>query len=106
MKEITVEALKQRLDNGEQLHIIDVREPAEYAEYNIGAQLIPLGNIVNMQIDDIEDLKTEELIIHCRSGARSMQACQVLQQFGFTDTVNVTGGVMAWQEKYGNEKIN
>lgn len=106
MTTITVEQLRARLDAGENLNIIDVREPAEYAEYNIGAKLIPLGQIVNMQIDDLEDLKNEELIIHCRSGARSAQACMVLEQAGFTNTVNVTGGALAWQEKYGNQKIN
>lgn len=105
MKEITVEELKQRLDNGEQLHIIDVREPDEYAEYNMGAQLIPLGQIMGMQLDEIDELRDEELIIHCRSGKRSMQACMVLEQVGFKNCVNVTGGAMAWQEKYGNAKV-
>lgn len=105
MKEITVEELKARLDNGETLNVLDVREPEEYNEYNIGAKLIPLGQIVNMQFDEIEDLKNEEVIIHCRSGKRSMQACMVLEQAGFVNTVNVTGGVLAWQDKYGNEKI-
>lgn len=106
MKEITVEELKQRLDNGEKLNIIDVREPEEYAEYNIGAKHIPLGQILGMQLDELEDLKDEELIIHCKSGKRSMQACLVLEQVGFKNCVNVAGGAMAWQEKYGNEKIN
>ena len=105
MKEITVEELKQRLDNGEELNIIDVREPAEYQEYYIGAKLIPLGLIMGMQLDDIEDLKSEELIIHCRSGARSRQACLVLEQAGFHNTVNVIGGALAWQDKYGDQKI-
>jgi len=105
MKEITVEELKQRIDNGEQLNVIDVREPAEYQEYNIGAKLLPLGMIMGMQFDEIEDLKEQEVIIHCRSGKRSMQACMVLEQVGFTNTVNVIGGVLAWQDKYGNEKI-
>lgn len=105
MKEITVEELKQRLENGEQLNIIDVREPEEYAEYNMGAPLIPLGQILGMQLDEIEDLKEEELIIHCRSGKRSMQACMVLEQVGFKNCVNVVGGSLAWQEKYGNEKV-
>lgn len=105
MKEITVEQLKQRLDNGEELNVIDVREADEYAEYNIGAKHIPLGNIVGMQLEELDDLKDEEIIIHCRSGKRSMQACMVLEQVGFNNVVNVTGGVMAWQEKYGNEKI-
>lgn len=105
MTEITVEELKKRVDNGEALHVIDVREPAEYEELNIGAKLLPLGMIMGMQFDEIEDLKEEEVIIHCRSGVRSMQACMVLEQVGFTNTVNLTGGILAWQEKYGNEKI-
>lgn len=105
MKEITVTELKSRLDAGEQLNVIDVREPEEFNEYNIGAKLIPLGNIMNMQWDEIEDLKEQELIVHCRSGKRSMQACMMLEQAGFTNTVNVTGGVMAWQELYPNNKL-
>jgi rhodanese-related sulfurtransferase len=105
MQEISVEQLKQRVAAGEKLNVIDVREPDEYKEYNIGAKLIPLGNILSMQVDELEDLKNEELIIHCRSGKRSMQACMVLEQMGFTNTVNVTGGVLAWQEKYGNEHL-
>lgn len=105
MQEISVEQLKQRVAAGEKLNVIDVREPDEYKEYNIGAKLIPLGNILSMQVDELEGLKNEELIIHCRSGKRSMQACMVLEQMGFTNTVNVTGGVLAWQEKYGNEHL-
>jgi rhodanese-related sulfurtransferase len=101
MKNITVEELKERLDAGETLHVIDVREPNEYAEYNIGGQLIPLGKILGMQLDDIDDLKNEELIIHCKMGGRSMQACMFLEQVGYTNVVNVTGGVMAWKQKFG-----
>jgi rhodanese-related sulfurtransferase len=101
MKNITVEELKSRLDAGEQLHIIDVREPSEYAEYNIGGKLIPLGRIQGMQIDELEDLRNEELIIHCKVGGRSMQACMILEQMGFTNVVNVTGGVIAWKQKFG-----
>jgi len=96
MKNITVEELKSRLDAGEQLHIIDVREPSEYAEFNIGGKLVPLGLIMNMQLEDLEDLKNEELIIHCKAGSRSMQACMMLEQAGYTNLVNVTGGMMAW----------
>ncbi len=105
MREITVEELKKRADAGEKLNVIDVREPDEYNDSNLGVKLIPLGNILSMQIEELEDLKNEELIIHCRSGKRSMQACMVLEQIGFTDTVNVTGGILAWQEKYGNDKL-
>ncbi|HEY4151060.1 MAG TPA: rhodanese-like domain-containing protein [Chitinophagaceae bacterium] len=98
MKTITVEALKARIDAGEKLHILDVREPAEYAEFNIGAKLVPLGQIQSMQIDDLEDWKNEEVIIHCRSGKRSGMACMFLETMGFTNTVNVEGGMLAWQE--------
>jgi rhodanese-related sulfurtransferase len=98
MKQITASELKARMDAGEQLNIIDVREPAEYAEYNMGAKLIPLGQIMSMQIDELEDLKNEELILHCKGGTRSMQACMMLEQAGFTNTVNLTGGIMAWKE--------
>jgi rhodanese-related sulfurtransferase len=102
MTTITVEQLKERLDNGEKLNLIDVREPIEYQEANIGATLIPLGRIMAMQIEEIEDLKNEEIIIHCRSGMRSMQACMMLETFGFTNTVNVEGGILAWSSKFGN----
>jgi len=101
MKNITVEELKKRLDAGEEIHLIDVREPSEYAEYNIGGKLIPLGQILGLQLDDLEDFRNEELIIHCKAGSRSMQACMVLEQVGFTNVVNVTGGTMAWQQKFG-----
>jgi rhodanese-related sulfurtransferase len=101
MKNITVEELKGRLDAGEHLYIIDVREPSEYAEYNIGGKLIPLGQIMGLQLEELEDHKSDELIIHCKSGTRSMQACMMLEQVGFTNVVNVTGGVMAWKQKFG-----
>lgn len=89
------------MDNGEPLIIIDVREPYEYAEFNIGGQLLPLPQIMNMQIDSIEDSKDKELIIHCKAGSRSMQACMMLEQAGFTNVINVTGGLMAWKQKFG-----
>ena len=101
MKNITVEELKKRIDAGEQLHIIDVREPWEYTEFNIGGKLIPLGKITGMQTEELDDLKDEELIIHCKAGSRSAQACMVLEQLGFTNVVNVTGGMMAWQKMTG-----
>jgi rhodanese-related sulfurtransferase len=98
MNIITVQELKYRIDKGDNLRILDVREPDEYAEFNIGGQLLPLGQIANMQVDSIEDFKDEELIIHCRAGSRSMQACMILEQLGFKNVVNVTGGMLAWQQ--------
>lgn len=104
MKTITVEQLKQKLDNGEKINLIDVREPAEYAEANLGGQLVPLGKIQSMQVDELEDLKDEEVIVHCRSGKRSMTACLLLDQLGFKNTYNVEGGILDWIDKYGAPK--
>ncbi len=101
MNNISVEELKARMDAGEQLHIIDVREPSEYAEFNIGATLLPLGQIMGLQIESIEDLKNEEVILHCKAGMRSMQACMMLEQAGFTNVVNVVGGMNDWRMKFG-----
>ena len=106
MQDITVDELKRRVDAGEKLIVIDVREPDEYAEYNFGGKLIPLGQVMNMQLDDLEDNKEEEIIVHCRSGKRSLQACLVMEQMGFTNLKNLVGGAMAWQEKYSDTKIN
>jgi rhodanese-related sulfurtransferase len=101
MQNITVEELKARMDAGEKINLIDCREPHEYAEFNIGGRLVPLGKIQSMQIDDLEDLKDEEVIIHCRSGQRSTVACLVLDTMGFKNTKNVAGGILAWKEKFG-----
>ena len=98
MQTITVTELKERLDAGEKLNILDVREPSEYAEVNMNGKLIPLGNIMNAQTDEIEAWKEQEVIVHCRSGMRSMQACAMLSQLGFVNTKNITGGINAWLE--------
>lgn len=100
MQLITIDEVKQRLDKGEELFLVDVREPYENAEFNIGGTLLPLGQIRSMEIDAIESLKDKEVICYCRSGNRSGQACQLLETFGFTNTKNLTGGMLAWQEKY------
>ena len=102
MKNITVEQLKTKMDAGEKINLIDVREPDEYKEFNIGGRLVPLGKIQSMQADELDDLKNEELIVHCRSGKRSVTACLFLETMGFANTVNVEGGMLAWQEKFGN----
>ena len=95
MNDITVEELKKRIDAQEKLNLIDVREPWEYEELNIGAQLIPLGSIPS-KVAELEGLKNEEVIIHCKSGRRSAQAQQYLKGQGFTNVRNVTGGIEAY----------
>jgi len=103
MQNISVEELKSRMEAGEELHLIDVREPYENADFNIGGVLLPLGKIQTMQIDEIEDLKDKEVICYCRSGNRSGQACLFLDMAGFKSTKNLTGGTLAWQEKFGSK---
>jgi rhodanese-related sulfurtransferase len=98
MEKITAAELKARKDQGEELFILDVREQSEYDSVNMGAKLIPLGKVINGEIDEIEDWKDKEVIVHCHSGVRSMQACMVLEQMGFTKTANLTGGILAWGE--------
>lgn len=100
MQTITVEELKSRMDAGEKINLIDVREPHENADFNIGGKLIPLGKIQTMQTEELDDLKEEEVIIYCRSGQRSMMACMFLDTLGFKNTKNMIGGVLAWKERF------
>lgn len=97
---ITNDEVKQRIDAGEKLNLVDVREPHENAEFNIGGLLLPLGKVQTMQVEDIEDLKGEEVIVYCRSGNRSGQAALILDTLGFTNVKNLTGGMLGWQEKF------
>ena len=99
MQTITVEELKAKLDAGESIHLVDVREPHEHADFNIGGLLLPLGKVQTMQLDEIEDFKEEPVYVYCRSGNRSGQACLILDTMGFKNTINVTGGMLAWQER-------
>ena len=101
MQTITAEELKARLDKHEQINLIDVREPAEHADFNIGGILLPLGQILSMQADEIEHLKEAEVICYCRSGQRSMQASLMLETMGFQQVKNLTGGMLGWEEKFG-----
>lgn len=100
MENITAEELKKRLDDGEELHIVDVREPHEREEFNIGGIHLPLGDIRAMQVDELEEFKDKELIVYCKSGNRSGQACMLLDSMGFTNTKNLEGGMMNWRTKF------
>jgi len=101
MTSVTVDEVKFRLESGEQLNLIDVREPYEHAEFNIGGILVPLGKVQTMQIDDIAGLRNEEVIVYCRSGNRSGQAALMLETFGFSNVKTVVGGLLAWKERFG-----
>ena len=97
MKNISVAELKNRIANNESLHLLDVREPDERLEFNIGGIFIPLGKVMAMQTDEIENLKSEEIICYCRSGKRSTQAAMMLETMGFANVVNLDGGMLGWQ---------
>jgi rhodanese-related sulfurtransferase len=100
MNTITPQELKERMDKGEQLNIVDVREPDEHAAFNIGGRLVPVGNILAMQTDEIDDLKDQEVIFYCRSGARSARAAQFAEMIGFQNVVNLTGGMLGWKDTF------
>ncbi|WP_217592304.1 rhodanese-like domain-containing protein [Cohnella sp. GbtcB17] len=92
----TVEQLKARLDAGEKLHLIDVREDEEVAAGMIpGAKHIRLGTLPD-RLSEIP--KDEEVIFICRSGGRSGRACEYLSELGYGNTVNMIGGMLAWNE--------
>ena len=99
MTDITCQELKERMDKGEKLTIIDVREPHEYEEFNIGAQLIPLGELP-FRLEELEQFKNEEIIVHCRSGARSGNAKMFMIESGFTNVRNLTGGMLEWSANF------
>lgn len=99
MQNITVEELNAKIQSGEKINLVDVREPHENAEFNIGGLLHPLGKIQTMQLDEIDNLKDQPIYVYCRSGNRSGQACLILETAGFTNTINVAGGMLAWQER-------
>lgn len=92
MADITCAELKERKNNNESLNIIDVRETYEYDAVNMGALNIPLG-LLPHKLDQIEQFKNEELIIHCKSGRRSDNAKKFLEQNGYTNVRNLLGGI-------------
>ena len=93
--EITVQKLKDKMTSGE-INVLDVREPYEYEVANIGAPLIPLGELPERVI---ELDRSSPLAVHCRSGARSAKAVKLLKEAGFQDVYNVKGGILAWSEE-------
>lgn len=97
MQSITVIALQKKIDDGDNFELIDVREPDEHNEFNIGGQLIPLGEIVQQAKKIATD---KPVIIYCHKGIRSQIAIQRLQEkFSFTNLINLIGGTVAWKKQ-------
>jgi adenylyltransferase/sulfurtransferase len=91
--QITPVELKRRLDAGEDVFVLDVREPHEYQIVNIGAPLIPLGELPN-RLGELDP--NREIVIHCKTGGRSQRAAELLQKSGFKNVTNLAGGITAW----------
>jgi adenylyltransferase/sulfurtransferase len=99
MKVITVQELKVLIDQKVDFQLIDVREPYEYEEANIGGHLIPLGEIPS-RFEEIS--KEKQVIMQCRSGARSANAAMFLEQnHGYSNLFNLEGGILAWLNAFG-----
>ena len=96
MTDITVEELKKRLDRGDDLFVLDVREPHEYQICNIGGYLIPLNDLPK-RVSELDS--SREIVVHCKMGGRSAKAADFLRQSGFTKVHNLTGGINAWAER-------
>ena len=94
--EIQVEELKSRLDSGEDVFVLDVREPHEYQICNTNGYLIPLGDLPK-RVHELDS--SREIVAHCRSGARSAKAVDFLRQAGFKKVHNLAGGILAWADR-------
>lgn len=100
MKSLTVKELKEKLDQGEELLVIDIREEWEVNESNFGAKHILMDDIIK---DPTVLPKDETVVLHCRSGNRSGKLIQYLQDKGFDNLINLEGGNVAWQEQIGTK---
>ena len=98
MPEITATELKQRLESGDQLQIVDVREPDEYAIARLpGSKHIPLGQVVGRMSEIDPDMET---VVHCKMGGRSAKAIEALKRAGFAGRlINLKGGITAWSNE-------
>ena len=91
--QITPVELRRRLDAGDNVFVLDVREPHEYQIVNIGAPLIPLGDLPN-RLNELDP--SREIVIHCKTGGRSQRAAEFLYKSGFKNVANLAGGITAW----------
>ena len=94
--EISVTDLKRKMDAGENINVLDVREPHEYEVANIGVRLVPLGELPQRLAEFDQN---ENFAIHCKTGGRSAKAVKLLQDAGFQNVYNVKGGITAWSEE-------
>jgi len=98
MKEISVQELKKKRETNEDFLLLDVREQHEFYISNIEGTLIPLGQLPE-RVSEIEEYKEKEVVVICRSGARSAKAVELLEKEGFEDAKNLVGGINEWAKK-------
>lgn len=96
MKEITVTELKRRMDAGEDIQVIDIRERNEYAYCNIGVPNIPMGELMS-SLDEIS--RDKDVVLHCKTGGRSSSMVQALMARGYDNVINLAGGIYAWSDE-------
>ena len=96
--EITVREFKEMLDRGEKPYVLDVRQPHEAEICSLGGTLIPVNELEN-RLDEIDEHRDEDIVVYCRSGARSGRAVEMMRQYGFNRAVNLAGGVLAWSDE-------
>jgi sulfur-carrier protein adenylyltransferase/sulfurtransferase len=94
--EISPRELKARLDRGDDLFVLDVREPHEFQICNLGGHLIPLGEL-SRRVNELDS--SREIVAHCRSGKRSAEAVEFLRSAGFRKVLNLKGGILAWSDE-------
>jgi rhodanese-related sulfurtransferase len=94
--QMTVQELKQRRDAGEDIFVLDVREPHEYQIASIGGTLIPM-NQVPQRLAEID--RNREIVVQCRSGARSQRVAEFLAAQGYPNVKNLAGGILAWSDQ-------
>ncbi|WP_144605884.1 rhodanese-like domain-containing protein [Algoriphagus algorifonticola] len=97
MEDIDVKELKERLEKKDKFLFLDVREEWEFEDDNLGAKNIPLADLPH-RLEELDSYKDQEIIIHCRSGARSGNAKKFLESKGFSQVRNVLGGIMAYRD--------
>lgn len=96
MKEVTPLEVKEMLQKNEDFQFIDVREPHEADLCSIGAELIPMGEVMS-NLDKIS--KDKKVVVHCKSGGRSGTIVQMLESQGYTEVYNMKGGILRWSDE-------
>jgi rhodanese-related sulfurtransferase len=101
--DITVEELREKMQRGDEFVLIDVREPYEHEEFNIGGKLVPIGGFQAL-ISLFDDHKEDEIVIYCRSGRRSGVAKELMELQGYKNVRNLLGGMLDWVDRFGHVK--